>query len=136
MMGGYIQDNFLNSYNSQQHGYRFYQWSICDIFIYFSHRRISIPPASYVNAAHSNGVKCLGTVITEWEEGELENIRLLNGSFLKKFSDKSSKEEETDGNRFIYADKLIEVAKHYRFDGYLINIEAKISNAHKLVEWV
>jgi endo-beta-N-acetylglucosaminidase D len=50
---------------------------------------------------------------------------------LKKLSDKSSKEEEeeeTDSNRFIYADKLIEVAKHFKFDGYLINIEAKITN--------
>ena len=77
-------------------------------------------------------MKCLGTVITEWEEGEIENDRLVNGSFLNKLSEK----EEKDSNKFIYADKLIEVAKHYKFDGYLINIEAKIKDADKLVEWM
>jgi hypothetical protein len=47
-----------------------------DIFIYFSHYRVSIPPSNYINACHQFGVHCLGTFITENDDGILENAIL------------------------------------------------------------
>lgn len=41
----------------------------CDIFIYFSHRFVTIPPQPYINIGHQYGVKVLGNLITEWEAG-------------------------------------------------------------------
>lgn len=50
-----------------------------DFFVYFSHERVTIPPPNYTDIAHSFGVKSIGTLITEWEEGEKENKLLLAG---------------------------------------------------------
>lgn len=50
-----------------------------DIFIYFSHRLVTIPPQAYINVCHQFGVKVLGTFITEWEKGEIQNNLFLNG---------------------------------------------------------
>lgn len=40
--------------------YTFYNWGGIDIFIYFSHHLITIPPLSWINVAHAHGVKVLG----------------------------------------------------------------------------
>ncbi|XKL61159.1 hypothetical protein PGB90_008216 [Kerria lacca] len=109
MKGGYLDDRFIegSTYNFQ---YLFYHWSVVDIFVYFSHYFITIPPLMWINAAHNHGVKILGTIITEHTQGEeIWNKILTDEDILNTFTD-----------------KLIEVCKHYRFDGYLINIENKI----------
>ncbi|KAL4510555.1 hypothetical protein ABPG72_004709 [Tetrahymena utriculariae] len=131
MMGGYQQDNYQCGYKDPIHNYRFLEWGICDYFIYFSHYRVSIPPPSYIDITHSKGVKCLGTFITEWEEGEKENELLLKGQFISK----ENNQIQFHQNKYVYADKLIEICKHYKFDGYLINIEAQVSNSYELAEW-
>jgi mannosyl-glycoprotein endo-beta-N-acetylglucosaminidase len=57
-----VQDFFDNVYP-------FVHWALVDCFVYFSHRCITIPPVTWINAAHKNGTKILGTFITEWEPG-------------------------------------------------------------------
>jgi mannosyl-glycoprotein endo-beta-N-acetylglucosaminidase len=40
-----------------------------------------------------------------------------------------------DGNRF-YARKLVEIAKHFGFDGYLMNFECEIKDVEILLDWL
>lgn len=105
--GGYLNDKYHQG-TDESHVYYFRQWSMIDIFIYFSHHRITIPPSSWINIAHKNGVKILGTIITEGDEGTEETMTLIYGQ---------------NDNQMYYADKLIDIAVTYGFDGWLLNIE-------------
>ena len=68
MMGGYLQDRFIDG--CQEDGYHFRHWSHIDIFVYFSHHFVTIPPPGWISAAKTHGVKILGTIITEWDAGD------------------------------------------------------------------
>ena len=37
--------------------YTFCHWALTDVFVYFSHVFITIPPPGWTDAAHTNGVK-------------------------------------------------------------------------------
>nr|XP_020463999.1 cytosolic endo-beta-N-acetylglucosaminidase [Monopterus albus]XP_020464000.1 cytosolic endo-beta-N-acetylglucosaminidase [Monopterus albus] len=110
MMGGYIDDRFVQG-TSTEAPYAFYHWQYIDIFNYFSHNLVTIPPAVWTSAAHKHGVAVIGTFITEWTDG----ARLCE-AFLK--------EEEL--YRAV-ADKLVQISHYYGFDGWLINIENVLS---------
>lgn len=110
MMGGYLEDRFLQGSDSDQ-PYSFYHWQHIDIFNYFTHNMVTIPPAGWTNAAHIHGVLVLGTFITEWTEG---------GKACEAFL----KDEES--YRAV-ADKLVQICHCYGFDGWLINIENELS---------
>lgn len=110
MKGGYLDDRFIDG-SLYKYQYLFYHWSAIDIFIYFSHYFVTIPPLMWINAAHSHGVQILGTIITEFDDGEkIWNVLLNN---------------DDDMDAFIA--KLVEICSHYQFDGYLLNIENKIA---------
>uniref|UniRef100_A0A8C6U244 Cytosolic endo-beta-N-acetylglucosaminidase n=1 Tax=Neogobius melanostomus TaxID=47308 RepID=A0A8C6U244_9GOBI len=110
MMGGYLDDRFLQGSDSDQ-PYSFYHWQHIDIFNYFTHNMVTIPPAGWTNAAHRHGVLVLGTFITEWTEG---------GKACEAFL----KDEESYRT---VADKLVQICHCYGFDGWLINIENELS---------
>lgn len=40
--------------------YAFYHWQYIDIFNYFTHHMLTIPPAVWTNAAHKHGVVVIG----------------------------------------------------------------------------
>ena len=75
---------------------------------------VTIPPPGWVNAAHTHGVPVLGTLITEWTEGESHCARL--------FGDAAS--------AVAAAAALATVAAHHGFEGWLINIENKLPMEH------
>ncbi|XP_055097875.1 cytosolic endo-beta-N-acetylglucosaminidase isoform X1 [Symphalangus syndactylus] len=113
MMGGYLDDRFIQG-SVAQTPYAFYHWQCIDVFVYFSHHTVTIPPVGWTNAAHRHGVCVLGTFITEWNEG---------GRLCEAF---------LAGNERSYqavADRLVQIAQFFRFDGWLINIENSLSLA-------
>ncbi|XP_031726930.1 cytosolic endo-beta-N-acetylglucosaminidase [Anarrhichthys ocellatus] len=110
MMGGYLDDRFAQG-TSAEAPYAFYHWQYIDIFNYFTHNMVTIPPAVWTNAAHKHGVVVLGSFITEWTDGAA-----ACEAFLK----------EEESYRAV-ADKLVQISHCYGFDGWLINIENSLS---------
>uniref|UniRef100_A0A2K5XCD4 mannosyl-glycoprotein endo-beta-N-acetylglucosaminidase n=1 Tax=Mandrillus leucophaeus TaxID=9568 RepID=A0A2K5XCD4_MANLE len=92
--------------------YAFYHWQCIDVFVYFSHHTVTIPPVGWTNAAHRHGVCVLGTFITEWNEG---------GRLCEAFLAGDERSYQA------VADRLVQIAQFFRFDGWLINIENSLS---------
>ncbi|XP_010577011.1 PREDICTED: LOW QUALITY PROTEIN: cytosolic endo-beta-N-acetylglucosaminidase, partial [Haliaeetus leucocephalus] len=113
MRGGYLEDRFIQG-SATHNPYVFYHWRYIDIFVYFSHHTVTIPPVCWTNAAHRNGVPVLGTFITEWTDGEKLCEAFLAGG------------EEA---YHAVSKQLARIAQHYRFDGWLVNVENTLSAA-------
>ncbi|MBX7308640.1 discoidin domain-containing protein [Clostridium chauvoei] len=102
-----------NKFSSNTFSY----WQYIDKLVYWggsSGEGLIVPPSPDVtDSAHKNGVPVLGTVFFPMTEhgGKLEWL----DEFLKK---------DENGN-FPMADKLIEVANTYNFDGWFINQETE-----------
>ncbi|CAJ0961666.1 unnamed protein product [Ranitomeya imitator] len=111
MMGGYLEDRFIQGADSKD-PYVFYHWQYIDIFVYFSHRMFTLPPVCWTNTAHQHGVSVLGTFITEWEDGAKTCESFLAGD---------------ESTYKAVADQMVALARFYRFDGWLINIENVLS---------
>ncbi|OWR52381.1 cytosolic endo-beta-N-acetylglucosaminidase isoform 1 [Danaus plexippus plexippus] len=119
MANGYHDDSFIDGTGNYT-AYTFYNWGGIDIFCYFSHHFITIPPLGWINVAHAHGVQIIGTVITEWADGVAMWEKLL-----------SSESEWQD-----FASMLVAIAKTLKFDGWLLNIENKVSDPRSLVQFV
>ncbi len=95
--------------------YAFPYWQYIDYFVQWGGSAgegiIVTPALPWIDAAHRNGVSILGTVFFPpvVYGGKMEWVR----EFLQK---------DADGN-FPVADKLLEVAGHYGFEGWFINQE-------------
>ncbi|XP_016134665.1 cytosolic endo-beta-N-acetylglucosaminidase-like [Sinocyclocheilus grahami] len=105
MMGGYLEDRFIQGAEVET-PYAFYHWEYVDIFNYFSHQMVTIPPAVWTNAAHKHGVLSI-----EWTDGA-------------KTCEAFLADEESYCTA---ADKLVQISHCYGFDGWLINIENVLS---------
>lgn len=71
---------------------------------------MTVPPYGWINAAHGHGVKVLGTVITEHASGrDIWDLILQSKESVKRF-----------------ANALVRIAKFYKFDGWLLNVENSI----------
>uniref|UniRef100_A0A2P2KK58 mannosyl-glycoprotein endo-beta-N-acetylglucosaminidase n=1 Tax=Rhizophora mucronata TaxID=61149 RepID=A0A2P2KK58_RHIMU len=109
MDGGYLDDKWVQGGNNPD-AYCLRHWYLIDVFVYFSHSLVTLPPPCWTNAAHRHGVKVLGTFITEWDEGRLACNQLL----------------ESKESACTYAERLAELAVALGFDGWLINMEVKL----------
>lgn len=56
MAGGYTDDKWVQG-GSNADAYSIWHWYLMDVFIYFSHSLVTLPPPGWVNAAHKHGVK-------------------------------------------------------------------------------
>ncbi|WP_113702329.1 endo-beta-N-acetylglucosaminidase [Nonomuraea lactucae] len=94
--------------------YAFGHWQYVDTLVFWggsaSEGLILAPNATVIDAAHRNGVKVYGTVFfpPTVYGGKIEWVR----DFVRK-----------SGRRYLVADKLVQVARHYGFDGWFINQE-------------
>ncbi|EOA29966.1 hypothetical protein CARUB_v10013078mg [Capsella rubella] len=109
MKGGYVDDKWVQGCENDA-GYAIWHWYLMDIFVYFSHSLVTLPPPCWTNTAHRHGVKVLGTFITEWNEGTATCKEML----------------ATMESAQMYAGRLAELATALGFDGWLINIENEI----------
>ncbi|KAL1679247.1 glycoside hydrolase family 85 protein [Schizophyllum commune] len=134
--GGYKEDPYDLSYT-------FNFWSSCDIFVYFAHHRITIPPPGWVNAAHRQGVKMLGTLIFE-NDGESDCLRLLVGK-LPSSKTGPAAQAPTNSRASLpvsphYARLLAQLAAQRGFDGYLLNFECPLrggpEQTQALASWI
>lgn len=95
--------------------YNFTYWQYVDTLVAWagsSGEGIIVPPSSdLIDSAHRNGVEILGTVFFPPDAygGKIQWVK----AFLSKDSNGS----------FVMADKLLEAAKYYGFDGWFINQE-------------
>ncbi|WZY73951.1 hypothetical protein YC2023_006191 [Brassica napus] len=83
-----------------------------DVFVYFSHSLVSLPPPCWTNTAHRHGVKVLGTFITEWDEGKATCSEMI----------------ATKESAQMYAERLAELSNSLGFDGWLPILEFKEDN--------
>jgi endo-beta-N-acetylglucosaminidase D len=81
-----------------------------DTFVYFSHKLACVPPPTWINLLHRNGVEVLGTLLIEPQTEGSE--RLLQHTF-----------DQAGEMHFPMAKKLASIATHFGFDGWLVNIE-------------
>ncbi|KAF9236910.1 glycoside hydrolase family 85 protein [Melanogaster broomeanus] len=126
----------LGGYSESPSGlcYTFNFWSLCDSFVYFSHHRVTVPPSGWINAAHKQGTKMLGTLIFEHRESESESLQIIVGQPQSNTS--------TGGIPLSkrYAVLLAELAYQRGFDGYLLNFEYHLQGgteqARALAAWI
>ena len=115
--GGYLGDKYCggNFKENSQNEYFFVDWSFVDIFIYFSHNFITIPPVVWVDSSHLHHTKILGTLITEWNEE-------LTIEMLKKSK--------------MVIEKLVLIANLFKLDGWFLNIETKLSKKEDVSDMI
>lgn len=101
-------------------GYAFNYWQYTDVLVFWGGSAgeglILAPNPTVIDAAHRNGVPVLGTVFFP-PTAYGGKIQWVN-DFLQK-----------NGSTFPVADKLIEVAEYYGFDGFFINQETAGGNS-------
>lgn len=56
MKGGYVDDKWIQGCENDA-GYAIWHWYLMDVFVYFSHSLVTIPPPCWTNTAHRHGVK-------------------------------------------------------------------------------
>lgn len=109
--------NYLTPQNKFNH-YTFTNWSHVDVLNWFAGtatQTINIPARPWVEAAHKNGVKVIGSVFLA--------IAQYGGS-----ADTAARLIRRDENgNFPAARKLIEIAQFYKFDGWLMNQETNLT---------
>ncbi|MBU0911157.1 MAG: glycoside hydrolase [Gammaproteobacteria bacterium] len=113
-------NNFANYLKMQPQFnlYNFTHWSQIDVLNWFAGTAdltVQIPARPWVDTAHKNGVKVIGSVflgIAQWG-GNPDTVEALL--------------EQDNQGRFILADKLIQMADYYGFDGWLINQETDLT---------
>ncbi|AQK93338.1 Cytosolic endo-beta-N-acetylglucosaminidase 1 [Zea mays] len=109
MEGGYRNDAAPQG-GDKPDAYALWHWHLVDVFVYFSHYLVTLPPPCWINAAHLHGVKVLGTFIAEWDEG----VKICKEMLA------------TEASAQMYAERLTELAHTLGFDGWLINIEVNL----------
>jgi len=106
LQGGYGDDSLLLG-GSDPDQFSLCSWHLVDVFVYFSHSLVTIPPPGWTDAAHLHGTQVLGTFITEGGDGTDACQELFR-----------SMESAVEA-----AKQLASIAAYFGFEGWLINVE-------------
>ncbi len=63
--GGYQEDKWIQGCSFSE-AYSLWHWHLIDVFVYFSHSLVTLPPQGWINAAHKHGVKVSKFLIRVW----------------------------------------------------------------------
>jgi endo-beta-N-acetylglucosaminidase D len=110
----YIPDGMANfaGYLNEQNTfnlYNFTHWQYIDVLTWFD-GTVGIPTRPWIETAHRNGVKIIGTVFTN-------------------ATDVAALVQQDAGGNYIGAQKLVDMANYYGFDGWFFNEESNVSAA-------
>lgn len=105
--GNYLDDKFINGTDKYEE-YRFYNWNCIDVFCYFSYNIVSIPTLQWLNAAHKNGVKVMGTFNIKYPEEQ-------NALYTQVLS--------SEDQAVQVARALVDLLKLLKLDGWFIDIQ-------------
>lgn len=102
-----------NDFNS----YAFDNWQLLESYIYWpgapnKEGVFALPSPDIVDAAHRNGVPVYASLGFPWGPGSPETL-----AEIEAFT------EQAEDGSFPVADKMIEIAEYYGFDGYFFNQE-------------
>uniref|UniRef100_A0AC34PWX8 Mannosyl-glycoprotein endo-beta-N-acetylglucosaminidase n=1 Tax=Panagrolaimus sp. JU765 TaxID=591449 RepID=A0AC34PWX8_9BILA len=97
-----LSKNCLNE-KKKNYPFTFPCFNVTDIFNYFSHHFITIPPIRWIITAHIHQTIIIGTIIFENDKHNFDSI-ILSDDFVVQ---------------------LVRLMQHKGFDGYLINVEIK-----------
>ncbi|OAP55445.1 hypothetical protein AYL99_10418 [Fonsecaea erecta] len=112
--GNYLPYEASQGLTQPRKDYIMEYWQHVEIFNYFSHRRVTIPPPAWINAGHRNGALVLGTFIIEpFSQEDPKRI-------FHTYSPTPAKMP------YRLPDILAEMASVYGFDGWLLNFESMI----------
>ncbi|GAA4369223.1 hypothetical protein GCM10023185_42680 [Hymenobacter saemangeumensis] len=89
--------------------YNFTHWQYVDVLTWFD-GPVGIPTRPWVETAHRNGVKVIGTIFTS-------------------ATDVAALVQQDAAGNYIGAQKLVDVASYYGFDGWFFNEESNVSTA-------
>ena len=103
--GGYHDYESVRPSPLKNEPYSCHYLQYIDVFVYFSHKLVCIPPSTWTNTMHRNGVKVLGTFMIEPQTTEVERMLVC-----------------FDGE-YKVAMQLASMAQEFGFDGWLLNIE-------------
>ncbi|CAI2735130.1 unnamed protein product [Schistosoma spindalis] len=119
MAGGYLSSDRTVNFTCVFPAFRFVHWHLVDIFIYFSHHFITIPPVSWINLAHRQGVSVYGTVI-------MESVECDGFKFIFMGSSEHYRDVNKTLNYKDFAIRLDQIRRVVGFEGWFINFEISI----------
>ncbi|MCX6292648.1 MAG: T9SS type A sorting domain-containing protein [Bacteroidetes bacterium] len=100
--------------------FNFSHWQYIDILSWFGGSAgypVIVPAKPWVDAAHQNGVKVIGTVFLA--PTAYGGTQAIVQNFLQ---------QDLNGH-FLAAAKLAEIANYYQFDGWLLNFETQVNSS-------
>jgi len=71
MAGGYLDDKWIQG-GDNVNAYAIWHWHLIDVFVYFSHDLVTLPPVCWINTAHRHGVKVLTCLLVGLEMNRVE----------------------------------------------------------------
>ncbi|KAA0184797.1 Cytosolic endo-beta-N-acetylglucosaminidase, partial [Fasciolopsis buskii] len=116
MAGGYLKADREFGMTDVYPAFRFTRWHLIDVFVYFSHHFITLPPLTWINLAHRQGVQVYGTLIFESYDEKFQAI------FVED-------QNACSFGHLDFAHKLDQVRRLSGFEGWLMNFEVALPEA-------